>query len=620
MASIIRIDHVAPEAKQSIFRNATWVFLLLCDGPWDNTDHTTDSMIAPLACAQALHRLGAVASLAEQLQLRWGLPPAWLAAGVLASLVQLGAREADLSAAALQAVLSPESIHGICYLLQQQLPFNERTHQMLLNLVHYLLTYQAATLLRVLVEQHLVGSFLRGIPGYLSCLLVCHLLSSKGQETLHDIETSYELDVPLALAQLVALPVHVKLPAAPRDQQTAPSVEGLSANGHMEDDEQHNAEQAVAAVMDDTYTDVLTCRLLLQHQRLDELLKAFYVELVEQQSAQPTHQVPGHSASAAASSSSSNSSNMGNHRGGCGSDNCQVDREVTDTLAELMGYLMSRDTELQRLRQLRGDSIEDSESASSIVSSSSSLEAALLMPDETGVYTSVLQGLVQMPALPSAAVPSSTAVCEIEPCQDDDDDESAVASPGPSSLSSATARQTNTCGQGAISVPVASSSNSSSTGRQVVFEWGPHQHVMSRAVYKQLKHVSKLVHTILGKVDTSAPITALAIPHLTSEANCWVVRCLTHWVTTGGLPGFTPDQAAKLWIAADFLQVSDTGMHCLPGAAVGGAVLVGTGLGIVLVPDMQLLLQHACASSNILCITASDVVAKACHCCSGFTS
>jgi hypothetical protein len=99
---------------------------------------------------------------------------------------------------------------------------------------------------------------------------------------------------------------------------------------------------------------------------------------------------------------------------------------------------------------------------------------------------------------------------------------------------------------------------------QVVFKFGDQQHLLDAATVKQLRQCSKLVASVLGPVRSQQqePVTVLAIPQFTDEANCWVLQCLERWLTTKALDGFSVLQAAKLWVAADFLQVDDLQVAC----------------------------------------------------------
>jgi hypothetical protein len=65
------------------------------------------------------------------------------------------------------------------------------------------------------------------------------------------------------------------------------------------------------------------------------------------------------------------------------------------------------------------------------------------------------------------------------------------------------------------------------------------------------------------------PVTVLAIPQFTDEANCWVLQCLERWLSTAALEGFSVLQAAQLWVAADFLQVDELQVACEDLIAAG---------------------------------------------------
>lgn len=98
----------------------------------------------------------------------------------------------------------------------------------------------------------------------------------------------------------------------------------------------------------------------------------------------------------------------------------------------------------------------------------------------------------------------------------------------------------------------------------MIFEFGPLQHSVSRCTYKAIKGSSKFIGSILRheKPSASTPVRALTTPHFTPEANAWVLRCLERWLTHSTLEGFSAAQAAKLWVAADFLQVDGLQEAC----------------------------------------------------------
>ncbi|WIA35300.1 hypothetical protein OEZ86_003755 [Tetradesmus obliquus] len=423
-----------------------------------------------------------------------------------------------LAQSAVSAILQPDSLHGLAYLLQHQPQLSDRLRGLVLGLLHYLLTFHAAELLQLLVEEHLVGSVATGAPPKLGRLLVCQLISVKGQEVLANIEANFELDVPLALAQVIPLPsVHLKLPPAPQQQQQQageiqPDGEA-AADAPAAAQPQPTQQQQQQQVADDVYTDVLACRLLLQHSRLDELLTAFKDELCR-----------GDAAAAAAGSSGAPLS------------------PVCSAVLRLVQHLMSRDLELAAVRHELGDSIDESLSSSGSSSSSSVIDAALAMPDASGVYSSVMSGLVpegDLPAGEAAGVSRSSSSSSL-----------LVLPPLPE----------------AARAPCSSCSGSSSSKHsgRVIFEFGPLQHSVSRCTYKAIKGSSKFIGSILRheKPSASTPVRALTTPHFTPEANAWVLRCLERWLTHSTLEGFSAAQAAKLWVAADFLQVDGLQVAC----------------------------------------------------------
>jgi hypothetical protein len=429
---------------------------------------------------------------------------------------------------AVSAILQPDSLHGLAFLLHHQPQLSDRLRGLVFGLLHYLLTFHTQELLQLLVEEHLVGSIASGASPKLGRLLVCQLISVRGQEVMSKIEASYELDVPLALAQIIPLPVHLKLPPAPVPQQQQqqeageiqPEVEAAAGNAAAA-----AAPRQQQQVPDDVYTDMLACRLLLQHNRLDELLTAFKEELC---SANADAEESAAAAAAAA--------------GGCSAPLSPV----CNAVLKLVQHLMSRDLELAAVRHERGDSIDKSLSSSASSSNSSVIDAALAMPDASGVYSSVMSGLVPEGDLPAAAAAgeagslsrssSSSSLLVLPPLPD------GVQEP---------------CSGCSIS-------SNSKCGNRVTFEFGPLQHSVSRCTYKAIKGSSKFIASILRheKPSSGSPVRLLTTPHFTDAANAWVLRCLERWITSGSLQGFSAAQAAKLWVAADFLQVDGLQVAC----------------------------------------------------------
>jgi hypothetical protein len=395
---------------------------------------------------------------------------------------------------------------------QQQQQLSGRVPVLVEGLLHFLLTFQGPSLLQLLLEMRLLGSFATHSSPRLGRLLVCQLLSSKGQEVMAAVEEGYDVDVPLGLAQVIPLKVHVKVPAPPQQQQ---QQEGAAADGTSAANPPQQQQQQAS---EDLYTDIMACRLLLQHERLGELLSAFCEEL----STPPDPQQQAAAAAAAAANPVAAAALAAEH-----------ESSVVAAALGLLHHVMSRDLQLQTPQHVRGDAV----SASASSSSSRSLEEALAMPDTNGVYSRVLSGMVPADMLPSSSSSSSTADLTL-----------------PAAAAAAAAASAAPAGEADPAV--------------VVFEFGPQQrHSMSLASYRKVKKCGPLVASILGSVKPhvggkAQPITVLAIPQFTHEANCWVLQCLERWVDTKTLAGFGVLQAAKLWVAADFLQVDDLQVAC----------------------------------------------------------
>jgi hypothetical protein len=545
------------EAQESTLRNLSWLLLVLCDpakrsartqhgSSGSSSSSSMDSSARAAACASALVRAGAVDMLQQLLSLRYGTGPGWVGAALLGLFVQMGHEQQQqhvsdkqrqqqqqqyvspqvLLQTAVAAVLQPDSLHGLAYLLHHQPQLSDRLRGLVFGLLHYLLTFHTSQLLQLLVEEHLVGSFASGASPKLGRLLVCQLISVRGQEVMANIEASYELDVPLALAQIIPLPLHLKLPPAPvppppQQQQDDGEIQPEVAAAEQQQQQQQHG-QVSRQVADDVYTDVLACRLLLQHNRLDELLTAFKEELCSS-----SDDAEAAAAAAAAAADSQQSSSM-------------LLSPVCIAVLQLVQYLMARDLELAVVRHERGDSIDESLSSSGSSSNSSVIDAALAMPDVSGVYSSVMSGLV-----PEGDLPSSSAAA---------DEAGSASRSSSSSLLVLPPLPDTACD------PCSSGKH----GSRVVFEFGPLQHSVSRCTYKTIKSSSKFIASILRheKPSSSSPVRVLTTPHFTHEANAWVLRCLERWISCGDLRGFSAAQAAKLWVAADFLQVDGLQVAC----------------------------------------------------------
>jgi hypothetical protein len=589
--AVITSPAVHVEAKESTLRNLSWILLVLCDpsrhaarmqhgssscsngaSGSSSSSSSADGVAAAAACASALVSQGAVDVLQQLISLQFGTGPGWVAAAVLGLFVQIGHQQQQqqplvapsllvtpeqqqqqqqqkglplvpsrvLAQTAVSAMLQPDSLHGLAYMLHHQPQLSDQLRGLTFGLLHYLLTFNTSELLQLLIEEHLVGSVASGASPKLGRLLVCQLISIRGQEVMAQIEASYELDVPLALAQIIPLPnVHLKLPPAPvqqqqqQQQQAGAEIEPELAAGAAADSAAvdpvaaapEQGRQQQQQVVDDVYTDVLACRLLLQHNRLDELLTAFKDELC---------------ADSAEDAAAANSSQQ-QHAGVPLSPVCEA-------VLKLVQHLMSRDLELAAVRHERGDSIDESLSSTASSSNSSVIDAALAMPDASGVYSAVMSGLVPESELPAAA-----------------------AAAGEASSSSSLSRSSSSSLLVLPALPDTErepcsgcTSSGSKRSSNVVFEFGPLQHSVSRCTYKAIKSSSKFVASILRheKPNSGSPVRLLTTPHFTHEANAWVLRCLERWITTGSLTGFSAAQAAKLWVAADFLQVDGLQVAC----------------------------------------------------------
>jgi len=579
---------------------------------------------------------GAIPVIQQQLGMEYGLIPGTFSLALLGCLAQLQSPAVPgVADRVLSSLVAPAPLHGLVLALHFKEFPTERVEQELYGLVDRVGSSSSYVVgvLRILVEEHLVGKFLQALPQRLARLFLCQLLSSRGQEMILDLEAQCVLDVPLALAQVVTLSgVHMALPStSPSNgvQLLEEQAEGEGeAEGYQQQQQQggqmsaESSDLVAGAALDqqqeEYYTDMLTCRLLLQHQRLKELVAAYGEELI---AAVPPRRAEASGLEAAtagvaiesftaregspapaggpcevsppviAAQFTTTAEGEGFRLGGGGS-------EVIEAVDSLIKYLVDRDVQLQAAKQVCGASFEASSSSyavSSIASSVSSLDAALQQPDRDGVYASVVQGLVQPHQLPPTAARSAkrTAVCEIEPEVEPDvacvmrkAEVSLERVPPLASHNSSSGRNCNCRGPCSSSstqlCEVRSSSSSgvkvngmelgqlllgsSGTG-SIVFQFERYQHRVTGRQFKKIKQSSQLLKLLLGKaVEASGaqePIRVLSIPQFTPRANWWVVQCLAQWCERRQLPvGLKPRQVAQLWIAAEVLQVDELRAAC----------------------------------------------------------
>jgi hypothetical protein len=529
---------------------------------------------------------GAVPLILQQLGMAYGLVPGTLSLALLACLAQVQ----GVAEGVLNSLVAPEPLHGLVLALFYKKYPTPRVEQELHGLVNRLGSSSGHVLkvLRVLLEEHLIGKFLQVLPQQLARLFLCQLLSTRGQEVMLDLEAEVVLDVPLALAQVITLSgVHMALPSAPAanavqlvEEQPEGEVEGLGQQQQQQEEEEGQApeiEPAAADQQEEYCTDMLACRLLLQHERLRELIAVYGEELVAALKAwERDGSIPQAVEATAAETDGS---------------------EVVAAVDSLIAYVVERDVQLQEAKQVCGASFDvssSSDAASSMASSASSLEAALQQPDSEGVYISVVQGLVQPQQLPpeSAGANRRPAVCEIEPEIESDSVagrgtvDLMAGGPSRSGSSSSSCGMCNgggscsvdsgrRCGSGSSSGGGSVKVNgvelqhllirSSGTG-SIVFKFEGYQHRVTGRQFKKLKQSSKLLKFLLGKAMEASgaqkPITELSIPQFTAHANWWVLKCLTQWCDDNKLPpGLEPQQVARLWIAAEVLQVSKGGIR-----------------------------------------------------------
>eukprot|EP00775_Hariotina_reticulata_P002358 gene2358-2664_t len=288
--------------------------------------------------------------------------------------------------------------------------------------------------------------------------------------------------------------------------------------------------QEVMVKIEDQY-ELDVALALAEHTRLDELLSAFWEEL------------PGAGEEAVAHAAGDAGADAGAEPASCE----QQLPPVCVAVLSLVRHLMSQGLSLQAVPHVRGDSIDESLSSTS---SGSCIDAALSIPDESGVYSAVLSEQQRMPA-------------------------HAVSS--------------------------------SSQRMMVVFRFGHLEHSVQQQMYKQIRQSSKFVHSLLSKscVSRGCPVTVLGTPHFTPEANRWVLQCLERWLSTGELRGFSAAQACKLWVAADFLQVNGLQAACEDVMAAGFAADAS---GCEVATALELCSRHTNSSSRLQRLVAQALM------------
>ena len=104
---------------------------------------------------------------------------------------------------------------------------------------------------------------LQSAPPALRQLLVCQLLSRPGQRAMLTVERDYLVDVPLGLAQLIT--------SGYANQLVSMTV--LPSGGNINGEEQGEEHLMTVSDGQTVSTLALSCRLLLQGTRLEELLQ-----------------------------------------------------------------------------------------------------------------------------------------------------------------------------------------------------------------------------------------------------------------------------------------------------------------------------------------------------------
>lgn len=169
------------------------------------------------------------------------------------------------------------------------------------------------------------------------------------------------------------------------------------------------------------------------------------------------------------------------------------------------------------------------------------------------------------------------------------------------------------------SAAAAAAASNNSKGRSVVFKFGQLRHKVSASMYKQICSSSKMISSILSREGKrpSRPITVFATPHFTPEANCWVLQCLEHWLISQQLAGFNAEQAAKLWVAADFWQVDGLQVACedvITAAAASDAAQLAMALELCLRHRAGSLRLQRLSAQVVMRGMAESVMASGCSC------
>ncbi len=651
LAGVLHVlrDNILPDqhsghaaSVRAVLRNVTWVLLMLCDdeAPAAVSPSVSGGGLQPRSSAMSTATARAVGTADCLTSLCWVMASAagdgagMFAAAVVSCLARgrLKGLSAQVAEAAGYAVLQPEALQGLCTLLASgpqskhqgtaataAAPLEAgvlRAWEAARALSHHLVTAQPLQLVRCLVEQRLMGPFLAVAPKHAARLLVCHVVSSNGQQVLCNIEEAFEVDVPLALVQVLLAPgVHMQLSHNVRDTAAVvdrgnaaalpdgayPVADGnstaISSSGTASSDDAasaqagFHAEHAAAhssAGHHDMFTDVLAGRLLLQRQRLRELLHASSRDAStamgsspkqqpspQQQLAQPNAQPPQPWQLKQHQPQQRHAWKATAHAGkGC----------IQQAVMGLMAHLTVRDLQLQHQQRLHGASLSSSSITYTSSRAGSHNESSWASDECTnGHHAAAAAGIMDRHALLDglgAAIDHGNmrhaaqqqpqcrhSYKAVLPRHHDPGGPPPYHAPPACAFHSLITADTcspvcpecqsgRSCSTSHAGNNKECSSSNCSSGHTLLF--GTHRLWLSSAQFTALCAASKLLRLLLGNAPKGAPISLLRIPSCSDADNHWVVINLVQWLEEGQgalSPELTQEQVARLWVSADFLQV-----------------------------------------------------------------
>jgi hypothetical protein len=337
-------DMAETDPLQPVLRNLCVLLFKLCDSGAEQQGQDPQAE----AAVAAMQAMGLLSAMLDVYSGAYHTEPAVCAAATLAVICQRGLLQPEACNELVASMLGSGSIRSLCCVLwtikqQPDVQMLQRGREVLHSFVHYLLEHQFTPFITTIITEHLGGALLSCIPQNLARHVLLNILSTRGQEIMASVEADWECDVPLLLAQLLPLDIHMALPPPALLPDSEPCVT--------------------------TYTDQQVCRMLLVRRqlgpndsrmeavsRLEELVLAFFEELQQSEN---------------------------------GSDE-PMQSDLVMTVQALVAFLMAQELDLQQVRQASGADMEVSTNSSS---NHSSIEMALESPHGS-LYAQVLGSAV----------------------------------------------------------------------------------------------------------------------------------------------------------------------------------------------------------------------------------